>query len=103
MYTQPAPDERHFIYLAFPKPLETDELLLEMARRKFASGTESNGTLPSAAVPVLKLEPTGNLLRLWPPPGPDIPEVQRVKYEWARIRFTNRCYRIEQAQSQAGG
>jgi hypothetical protein len=102
MYTQPEPDDRHFIYLTFDEPIEADAWLLDIAWMKAPFGTESNGALPSAAIPVLKRERTGNLLRLWPPPGPDIPEAQRVKYEWAEIRLTNRCYLIEQGGAQTG-
>lgn len=56
--------------------------------------------LHPALTPVLKHERAGNLLRLWPPPGPDIPEVQRVKVEWATIRLTNRYYVMERSGMQ---
>jgi hypothetical protein len=101
LYAQSDPKGWRYIYLTFPEPADAETWLLDMARRYTASGTESNGALPGAAVPVLKHERTGNLLRLWPPPGPDIPEVQRVKVEWATIRLTNRYYVMEQNGMQS--
>lgn len=102
MYTEPQPEGLHFVYLSFPVPLDTETSLRELAESYAAQGTEQNGVLPRLAVPVLRRSRDGDLLRLWTPPGPDIPEVQRVKVEWATIRLTNRCYSLEPGADNQG-
>jgi hypothetical protein len=51
--------------------------------------------LPRSAVPMMGRRSDGTLVRLWPPPGPDVAGKQTIKGELvAKFTWYNRCYRI---------
>lgn len=86
--------ERHYVYIAFPVPVDVGDFLTNTARLYAARGTETSGSLHAEAVPVLKREASGSFIRLWPSPGPDVPAKQKRQVEWEKLTFFNRCYQL---------
>lgn len=87
-------EERHYVYFATTNREELLPFLAHITHAHHPDGSIEECDLPITAEPVFVRKPDGQLIRLWSPPGPNVPASRTVTIDWATVTYHNRCYTV---------
>lgn len=82
------------LYLTFSKPDDPTEILDRITDDLHSGVSSTKSALPAEAVPVLRLNCDGEVVRLWPEKPANMPRTQQLTVDWGTFTVHNRVYRI---------